>query len=74
MFIVETIGKILRMYHVDGKAIARELNISKNTVKKVIRSDQTKFELAKYTKDKPVIGDYSEVLNQLLTENSKDPV
>lgn len=77
MFIVETIGKIRRMYHVDGKAIkaiARELNISKNTVKKVIRSDQTKFELAKYTKEKPVIGDYSEVLNQLLTENSKEPV
>ena len=45
MFIVETIGRIRRMYHVDGKTIkkiARELNISKNTVKKVIRSDQTK--------------------------------
>ncbi|WP_425362749.1 IS21 family transposase [Candidatus Tisiphia endosymbiont of Hybos culiciformis] len=77
MFIVETIGRIRRMYHVDGKAIkkiARELNISKNTVKKVIRSDQTKFELAKYTKDKPVLGNHLAVLNQLLVENSKEPV
>lgn len=74
---METIGKIRRMYHVDGKAIkaiARELNISKNTVKKVIRSDQTKFELTKYTKDKPVLGNHLEVLNQLLAENSKEPV
>ena len=50
MFIVESIARIRRMYHVDGngiRAIARELNISKNTVKKVIRSDATKFELAK---------------------------
>lgn len=74
---METIGKIRRMYYVDGKAIkaiARELNISKNTVKKVIRSDQTKFELAKYSKGKPVLGNYLEVLNQLLAENSKKPV
>lgn len=52
MFIVESIAKIRRMYYVDGKgirAIGRELNISKNTVKKVIRSDATKFELTKYT-------------------------
>ena len=56
------------------KAIARELNISKNTVKKVIRSNETKFELAKYTKNKPVIGKHLEVLKQLLAENSKEPV
>ncbi|WP_341758560.1 helix-turn-helix domain-containing protein [Candidatus Tisiphia endosymbiont of Ditula angustiorana] len=54
---MESISKIRKMYHVDGKAIraiAKELNISKNTVKKVIRSDATKFELAKYSKAKPV--------------------
>ena len=76
MFIVESIAKIRRMYHVDGKsirAIAKELNISKNTVKKVIRSDATKFELAKYTKTKPVLGEHLAELNQLLQENSKEP-
>ncbi|WP_342269838.1 LuxR C-terminal-related transcriptional regulator [Rickettsia endosymbiont of Orchestes rusci] len=65
------------MYHVDGKAIkaiARELNISKNTVKKVIRSNSTKFELAKYKKSKPMLGEYLTLLNQLLEENRKEPV
>lgn len=45
---MESIAKIRRMYHVNGKGIreiARQLNISKNTVKKVIRSNETKFEL-----------------------------
>jgi transposase len=65
------------MYHVDGKAIraiAKELNISKNTVKKVIRSNETKFELAKYTKDKPVLGAHLDNLNKLLVENTKEPL
>jgi len=73
---VESIARIRRMYHVEGKkikAIARELNISKNTVKKIIRSDATKFELAKYTKTKPVLGEHFAVLNRLLEENSKEP-
>jgi transposase len=77
VFIVESIAKIRRMYHVDGKAIkliAKELNISKNTVRKVIRSDATKFELAKYTKAKPVLGKHLAILNQLLLENIKEPV
>tara|TARA_B110000211_G_scaffold164584_1_gene185796 strand:+ start:213 stop:548 length:336 start_codon:yes stop_codon:yes gene_type:complete len=55
MFIVESIEKIRRMYHVEKKsikAITRELKISKNTVRKIIRSDATEFALAKYTKNK----------------------
>ncbi len=76
MFIVESIAKIRRMYHVEGKAIkaiAKELNISKNTVKKVIRSDKTKFELAKYNRGKPALGDYLDKLNKLLEDNTKEP-
>jgi len=74
---VESIAKIRRMYHVDGKGIktiARTLGVSRNTVRKVIRSDETKFELTKYTKDKPVLGSYLETLNQLLTQNTKEPL
>ena len=56
------------------KAIARELNISKNTVKKIIRSNKTKFEVAKYTKGKPILGDHLELLKELLVENIKEPV
>jgi transposase len=77
MFIVETIAKIRRLHFVDGKGaktIARELNISKNTVKKIIRSDATKFELAKYDKSKPVLDEYLEKLDKLLNDNLKEPV
>ncbi len=74
---MESIAKIRKMYHVDGKAIraiAKELKMSKNTVKKVIRSNETKFELAKYIKDKPVLGDHLDNLNKLLAENTKEPL
>lgn len=77
MFIVESIAKIRRMYHVEKKsikAITRELKISKNTVRKIIRSDATKFTLTKYTKNKPVLDEYLSLLNQLLEENTKEPL
>ena len=77
MFIVESIAKIRRMYHVEKKsikAITRELRVSKNTVRKIIRSDATKFTLTKYTKNKPVLDEYLSLLNQLLEENTKEPL
>lgn len=77
MFIVESIAKIRKMYHVEGKAIraiAKELCISKNTVKKIIRSDETKLELTKYKKVKPILGNHVDVLNKLLQDNLKEPV
>lgn len=77
MLIVESIAKIRRMYQIDAKAIreiARDLNISKNTVKKVIRSDATNVELATYERKKPVIGDYLEKLGELLNANQNEPV
>jgi transposase len=77
MLVVETIAKIRRMYHTDGKSIrgiARDLGISKNTVKKVIRSNATKFELAGYERNKPVIGNYLDHLHELLESNLKEPL
>ena len=47
MLIVETIGRIRREHLVKGKgikAIARDLKLSRNTVRKVLRSDTTSFE------------------------------
>ena len=73
MFIVESIAKIRRMYYVEDKGIrtiARALNISKNTVKKVIRSDKTKFELTRHSRKKPALENHLGILHQLLEENS----
>ena len=44
MLIVETISKIRRYYFVEGrsiKKITRDLNLSRNTVRKVIRGGKT---------------------------------
>ena len=47
MLIVETIGRIRREHFVKAKTIkeiARALNLSRNTVRKVLRSGATSFE------------------------------
>ena len=47
MLTVETIRKIRLAVHREGKSIrktAKDLHLSRNTIRKVIRSDQTAFE------------------------------
>ena len=47
MLTVETIGRIRREHFLKGKTIreiARDLNVSRNTVRKVLRSGETSFE------------------------------
>ena len=46
MLVVETIAKIRRAHFIQGKSIkqiCRELRVSRNTVRKVIRSGATEF-------------------------------
>ena len=46
MLVVETIARIRRDHLVRGvpiKKIARDLRVSKNTVRKVVRSDETSY-------------------------------
>lgn len=50
MLIVETISKIRCLSHVQGqsiKAICRELGISREVVRKVLRSEETEFKYAR---------------------------
>ena len=47
MLTVETIGRIRREHFIKGKTIreiARDLKVSRNTVRKVLRSGETFFE------------------------------
>jgi orotate phosphoribosyltransferase-like protein len=47
MLIVETIARIRREHFIKGKTIkeiARDLRVSRNTVRKVLRSGETSFE------------------------------
>ena len=76
MLIVETIRKIRCAYHRDRKKIrqiARDFNLSKNTVKKVIRGDATEFTYDRKDQPLPKLGPYHEILASHLTEDRSKP-
>lgn len=76
MLIVETIAKIRRHHFVEGrniKQISRDMRISKNTVRKVIRSGQTEHRYERENQPYPKIGNFTSRLDELLEEDAKRP-
>jgi transposase len=72
MLIVETIGRIRRDHYVKGKAIkeiARDLKISRNTVRKVLRSNATSFEYERGRQPRPKLDPWRDELDALLLGN-----
>lgn len=73
---METIRKIRLAAHRDGKPIreiARDLNLSRNTVRKVLRTEATAFEYERTEQPRPKLGPYVEPLEALLTEDAQRP-
>src|SRR3954447_16814058 len=73
MLIVETIGRIRREHFVKGKSIkeiARDLKISRNTVRKILRSGETSFSYEREVQPRPRLGRWKADLDRLLTENA----
>jgi predicted transcriptional regulator len=59
MLVVETIGRIRREHFVQGKSIkeiARDLRLSRNTVRKVLRSEETSFSYERQVQPRPEAG------------------
>jgi transposase len=76
MLIVETIGRIRREHFVQGKSIkeiARDLRLSRNTVRKVLRSEQTSFSYEREVQPRPKLGRWKEELDRLLAANTEAP-
>ena len=76
MLVVETIGRIRREYFVQGKSIkeiARDLRLSRNTVRKVLRSDETSFSYERQVQPRPKLGRWKEQLDRLLAANVEAP-
>jgi len=76
MLIVETIRRIRCAYHRDKKSIrqiARELKLSRNTVKKVIRSDVTEFTYDRKAQPLPKLAQYQELLSEYLSTDATKP-
>src|SRR6516165_3893093 len=74
MLVVETIGRIRREHWVKGKSIkeiARDLKVSRNTVRKVLRSGETSFSYEREVQPRPKIGRWKAELDRLLTKNAE---
>jgi transposase len=73
MLVVETMGRIRREHLVKGKSIkeiARDLKISRNTVRKILRSGETSFSYEREVQPLPRLGRWKADLDRLLTANA----
>ena len=70
---METIGRIRREHFLKGKtirAIARDLRVSRNTVRKVLRSGATSFEYDREVQPRPKLGRWTADLDDVLAGNA----
>src|ERR1700758_3863990 len=73
MLVVETVARIRREHFVKGKTIreiARDLKVSRNTVRKVLRSGETSFEYERDVQPRPRLGRWMAELDALLAGNT----
>lgn len=73
---VDTIARIRREHFVRGKSIkeiVRELHVSRNTVRKVLRTGATAFRYEREVQPLPRIGPWREALDGLLAGNEGKP-
>src|SRR5436190_23849155 len=76
MLVVETIGRIRREHRIKGKSIreiARDLKVSRNTVRKVLRSGATSFEYMRVVQPRPKLGAWHGDLDGMLSANEGKP-
>jgi transposase len=76
MLVVETVGRIRREHFVKGrsiKEIARGLKVSRNTVRKVLRSGASVFEYSRQVQPRPKLGVWGGALSGMLSDNEAKP-
>lgn len=72
MLIVETIARVRRDHHIlhkPIKQIARERGLSRNTVRKILRTDETSFSYERDHQPLPRLGGHVVALERMLEEN-----
>jgi transposase len=75
MLVVETIGRIRREHLSKGKSIreiARDLKISRNTVRRVLRSGETSFSYEREIQPRPKLGRWKADIDRMLTKNASN--
>ena len=74
MLVVETIARIRRAHFVQGKsikAIAREMGLARNTIRRVLRSAVTSVTYVRDKQPRPKLGAWAEKLEQRVAANEK---
>ena len=69
---VDTIARVRREHfirHRSIREISRDLNVSRNTVRKILRSGATEFQYEREVQPLPTIGPWREQLDRLLVAN-----
>jgi len=75
MLTVDTVGRI-RRGHFKGKsikALTRELRVSRNTVRRIVRSGETEPVYERKTQPRPKLGPWRDRLDELLAANAAKP-
>lgn len=73
---MDTIARVRRAFHVQGwsvKKIVRELNVSRNTVRKILRSDETNFSYERERQPLPKMGRWKAEIESFLALNEGKP-
>ena len=73
---VDTIARVRRAFYVQGwslKKIVRELHVSRNTVRKILRTDETDFTYERDHQPIPRIGPWQQKLDEFLQGNTNKP-
>ncbi len=76
MVTVETIGRVRRDFHVKKKsikAIARGRGLSRNTVRRIVRGDETAPSYDRSAQPLPQLGGFTAQLDELLKANAAKP-
>ena len=74
MITVETISRVRHAFHVKGKAIkriSRERRLSRNTVRSIVRGDETERRYERKEQPLPKLGAFTGQLDEMLEENAK---
>jgi transposase len=76
MLVVETIARLRREHFIKGKTIkeiASDLKVSRNTVRKVLRSGETSFEYERQVQPRPKLGRWASELDGQPAANAIKP-
>jgi transposase len=74
MITVDTIGRVRHAFHVKGrkiKEIARDYRLARNTVRTIVRGDETEHRYERKTQPLPKLGGFADQLTELLEVNVK---